>query len=129
LYNVSNVEKKGLFISVQASEVLQFVDTPAMVEQNQNIELRCTLNVLLMEVVNCHHLASVNTNAHIALSIITFYNLAVIARTTRFNIQKFYTVLKSRLSVRDGLFTLYNVNRLVLYNQGGVCLLRGRTES
>jgi hypothetical protein len=36
----------------------------------------------------------------------TYYSLAVIARIARFNIQKFYMVLKMRLSVQCVLFRL-----------------------
>ena len=47
------------------------------------------------------------------------------ARTTGFNIQKFYMVLKLLFLCSVWTFTLYKVDVLVLYNRGGECLLRG----
>ena len=50
--------------------------------------------------------------------------------STYFDIQKFYMVLAAlmccvRTSEQSATFTKYNVNRLVLYNRVGECLLRG----
>ena len=68
---------------------------------------------------------------HVTDHFLTFYSLSITLRTTGFNIQKFYMVLTLRLYVfvrfseQTATFALYNLSRLVLYNRGGECLLRG----
>jgi hypothetical protein len=61
--------------------------------------------------------------------LLTFQSLAIALRTTRFNNQKFYTVLTLRwllcTDLRTATFALRNISRVVLYNRGGECLLRG----
>jgi len=56
--------------------------------------------------------------------VLTFKSLAVISRTTRFNIQKFYMVLKLRLNVLYGLSPLTALNRLVIGVQIVYCAVR-----
>jgi hypothetical protein len=59
--------------------------------------------------------------------ILTFQSLAVVSRTTRFNIQKFYMILNLRLTVLYGLSDFRALNRLVTEVESVYCA--GRTES
>jgi hypothetical protein len=65
---------------------------------------------------------------------LTFYGLMITFHTTRLTIQKFYKMLTWHLCVlcvcvlyrspnKQWLLLLYTSNRLMLYNQAGVCLL------
>jgi len=63
---------------------------------------------------------------------LTFNSVAITLRTTRCNIQQFYMVFtlvyvfcSVRISQLTATFALHNFSRLVLYNRGGGCLLRG----
>jgi len=64
-------------------------------------------------------------------AILTFQSLTIILCTTSFDMQKFCMVLAIalmccvRTSEQTATFTSYCTNRLVLYNRGGQCLLRG----
>jgi hypothetical protein len=56
-----------------------------------------------------------------------YLSLAVNLSTARFNIQKVYIacVCFVQTSEQKATFTIYGINRLVLYNGGGECSLRG----
>ena len=61
---------------------------------------------------------------------LTFQSPVVGLHTTRFNIKEFFMVLTLRLCIsyrsqNKNVFCHIRINRLVLYNQGGECLLHG----